>query len=267
MIRLAVFLLIFSSSVHVTFAQETEKFLLPIYLRGAVTGAYESSWVSEVHMLNTGSSPATIENYGVLCPFDPCFPASIPPGLSIPLTSVRDLPAGKANPGALLFLKPEHAGQFAFQLRVRDTSRSEESWGTSLPVVHESDSRPVQHLLNVPVEAGFRQMLRVYSIPENPSVRHSHAVHVRIYGSSEAAFPYPETPDPLLAEVDLLLTAGETSSQPTYGELPGLSAIPGMAGWDLVRLELVSTERPIWAMVSVTNNVTQEVTIITPNQL
>lgn len=265
--KVAAFLLILSSSANLALAQGTEKFLIPIFLQGAVPGAHESSWVSEMQMLNTGNSAATIENYGGLCPFDPCPPKSLPPGVSIPVTSIRDMSGSDPNPGALLFIKPEYAGQFAFQLRVRDTSRSEESWGTSLPVVHESDTRKVQHLLNVPLVPGFRLMLRVYSIPENPSVRVPERVSVRIYGSTEATFPYPDTPDPLLAEFDLLLTGGEASSQPTYGEMPGLSAIPGLAGWDLVRLELVSTERPIWGMVSVTNNDTQEVTIIVPNQL
>ncbi|MGH7927819.1 MAG: hypothetical protein ACREQV_08505 [Candidatus Binatia bacterium] len=241
-------------------AQASERFLVPIYLPGAIPGAFGSQWVSELQILNTGDSQAVIENYGPGCTFPPCAPALLPPGISIPGTSVRDLVVN-GIPGALLFVESQFADQLVFQLRARDISRSTESWGTWFPVVHESAAGETIHLLDIPVKPQFRTMLRVYSFADTVG----QSARVRVFGTDpELLFPYPMTPDPLLAEFVLPLRTG-TSAQPAYAEYFDLTEFADDGDWSAVRVEVTAeTSLPIWAMVTITNNETQEVTAVMP---
>lgn len=237
-------------------AQEVERFLLPIHLLGPTGGAFGSQWVSELRIVNTGTSEASIENYRVGECRIVCVPEPIPPGVSAPGDRVRTFIGGPI-PGALLLVKPEFVDQFVFTARVRDTSRAAQGWGTWLPVVHESQARPAIHLLDVPVDAQYRQLLRVYSF----ALARERSVRVRVYDASRE-FPaaLPAEPDALLAERSLPLVY-ESDFKPIYAQLD-LAGLTGSA--TRVRL-LVEGDFGVWAMVSVTNNVTQEVTVMLPH--
>lgn len=251
-----------ATSLH---AQSLERFLVPVYLPGSVRGAFGSVWVSELRILNSGSAAAPIENYGPLCPFD-CLPPALPPAVSIRGEDIRGLHSD-GPPAALLLVKPEHAAQFAFQLHVRDTSRVAQGWGTWLPVVHESQAvAGTLHLLSIPVRPEYRHMLRVYSFSQLPGQR----VRVRLFGSrapdDRSPQPVPTAPDPLLAEFFLDLRTG-SHTQPAYAEDAFFLSRGASAQYDEVRIAVEPVGQfPLWAMVSITNNVTQEVTAILPNQ-
>lgn len=245
-----------------THAQTIERFLVPVYLAGPTPGASGTQWVSELRILNSGASNAFIENFGVMNQTGMFFPETLPPGVEIAGRRLNN--AGSANnPGALLLVRSEYARQLAFQSRVRDTSRDSEGWGTWLPVIHETQaSSHAIHLLDVPVDGRYRLMLRVYSFDQVAG----RTVRVRILGArSDAMFPTEE--DPLLAEFPLPLNTGGATLQPAYAQYADFALLPTLPGYDRVRVAIEpQADFAIWAMISITNNMTQEVTMVMPNE-
>ena len=260
--RLSLIALLFSGVANGQ-TSTVEHFLVPIY--NGAPGAFGSQWVAELRVMNTGTAPAAIDNLTDFSGVEPILPPLLLPQASMNASqAIRDVPGGTGIQGALLLIQKPVATQFAFQSRVRDVSRDAERWGVAIPIIDESaaTTEPID-LLSVPIDPRFRQMLRVYSFDRAPGSQ----VRVRFYGTSTQN-RIPNTPDTLLAEAALPLTLAVTVSQPSYAELANLAAIPGVAGSGYaeirVRVEPLQATR-LWAMVSVTNNTTQEVTIITPN--
>jgi hypothetical protein len=256
-------LLAFSFASSVLAAQ---RFLVPIHLTDPLPGALGSRWVSELTILNTGPGTASIENYGTCQPTGVCV-VPLEPGVSETAGVIRAYAPGV--PAVLLLVGDQYADQFAFQLRVRDISRSSEGWGTWIPVVPESAAvSGTLVLLDIPMNPGYRHMLRVYSF----DIAADRLVRVRLYGAIPADPANPSSyqqPNPLLAEVALPLRyelAG-AGAVPLYAEIGNLASIPGLAGHAKVWLT-IEPEGPfgVWGMVSITNNVTQEVTMILPHR-
>ncbi len=241
-------------------AQEVERVLVPIYVPSPIPGAFGSQWVSDFRIHNASDRPVTIENFGPGCHFDPCPPGGVPARTTISGAFVRSIYLDDWNPGAVLKVNRAGLDDLVFQLRVRDISRSAEGWGTWTPVIRESAAAPgVVHLLNIPVEEGYRLMLRVYSFGEPGRV------HVRMFGTANDPLALPTTPDPLLAQFFLdVLSLG--SSDPGYAQFAELLDMAQGTGLHLVRLEIIpENELLVWAMVSITNNTTQQVTGVYPN--
>lgn len=240
-----------------------QRVLVPIY--GGAFGAFGSQWISELRVMNTGSGGAVIDNVGLGCTTNECFPDPFAPGTSIDASlSIRDVLGGTGIPGALLLVKKDVLSQFEFQLRVRDISRDAERWGVAVPVVPESLARERVDLLGVPIDSRYRQMLRVYAFDRLSGSQ----VRVRIYGATANPLQIPTSSDALLAETILPLQLAPTASMPSYAELSNLAQLPGVAGspFNEIRVTAESLQPlGIWAMVSVTNNTTQEVTVIAPN--
>jgi hypothetical protein len=144
----------------------------------------------------------------------------------------------------------------SFSLRVRDISRDAFSWGTEIPVIRQNElySGTVQ-LLNVPVEQRFRLALRVYDFDGRGSGR----IAMRIFklGSNT---PLVETEIGL----DQSYVVDEVPPQVTFVNL--VAAFPQLSGAGGVRIELTPLTNPMryWAFVSITNQETQQVTVVTP---
>lgn len=241
-----------------------QRFLVPIHLIHPVEGAYGSRWVSELTIVNIGTTAAYIENYGDCGPISgPCF-APIDPGVSETGGSIRNLRLHDV-PAALLVIDDRYVDQLVLQSRVRDTSRGSHSWGAWIPVVPEAAAvnGPVA-LLDIPVNAGYRQTLRVYSF-DNAAGR---AVRVRIYGVVTRDPHLPSTPDPLVAEMIVPMRYSERGgTSPNYAEIGNLATLQGLIGYEKVWLTIEPVGSfGIWGMVSVTNNTTQEITMIVPHR-
>ena len=237
-----------------------EMFLVPIHLVGPTPGALNSVWESELTVLNAGATAAFVQNIGyytgvgfVAVPFTP--------GAAVRQPVIAGLLGGPGIPGAILRVSPQYVDDFEFQLRVRDTSRAGHGYGTWIPVVHESEVGPTPvHLMNVPTDERYRLLLRVYSL--NAVAR---PVRVRVYGSAAAGTTLPSPPDPLLDEISVVLRTG--ASRPAYAEIRGDTLLARAEGMDRVRIVVESDgEIGVWAMVSITNNVTQEVTMVLPGR-
>jgi hypothetical protein len=151
---------------------------------------------------------------------------------------------------------------------VRDLSRHTHSWGTWLPVVPESAAvRGPLTLLDVPITAGFRQTLRVYSF----DIANGRSVRVRVYGAAPPDPADPATytqPNPLLGETVLPLRRAEgLRASPLYAEIGNIATIADVTGYEKVWLTIEPEGAfGVWGMVSITNNTTQEVTMMMPHR-
>ncbi len=175
--------------------------------------------------------------------------------------------------GALLLVERQFAPQVAVHLRVQDVSRQAQTWGTEIPAVREGQlfTTPFD-LLDVPLAAGFRQTLRIYDVdalPRASAVIRFYRIDPAVTYPNQPTNPQP-APDTLLAEKVITLQTEQRPESPTfdlgYAEVSDFAAIPELQGADRVRIQIIPATQSLrlWALVSVTNNETQHVTVITP---
>jgi hypothetical protein len=135
------------------------------------------------------------------------------------------------------------ASGITINVRVHDTTHDADSWGTDVPAVPDTQFRRAILLPAVPADARFRSMLR-------------------IYGSGSGCTAIVRLRD---AQSGRLL---EEKSVPLTGDAPSYAQIPlgvSPAGSRVVEITTPSADDPlIWAFVSITNNVTQQVTLSLP---
>jgi hypothetical protein len=158
--------------------------------------------------------------------------------------------------GRVMYVPRPSAAGLHFDLRIRDVKRQGETHGVEIPVVRERDLRAGSFaLLGVPSDGQYRSRLRVYSL-EAPKG----AVTVRLF--TMARFPFVEVAT-LLLFMDA--PAGDT---PAYGEIDLDPIIRGAAQPGPYRVQIepsfLTTTPSYWAFVSITNNQTQNVTVVTP---
>jgi len=189
--------------------------------------------------------------------------------LPLRIADSNPLPAGSDVLGIFLYRQGQPVGQFVlvtkelidtvdFNLRVRDMSRTSDTWGTEIPAVRESEFRakPIA-LLPLPIDSGFRSTLRVYGWEEsggdvrvrvtviNTNNSTDHTVHEQTYSLSHVNTQY-----------------GVPYLQLAVDDLVGDSATE--TGLVRVDVEPVTEGLRLWAFVSTTDNETQHFTTITP---
>ncbi len=218
-----------------------ERLLVPVW--GFGPGAFGSNWRTDVTVLNN--------TYFEIKPF----------GRSpIAMLSTESLDFGDSRAGGVLFFPPaDFSSQIGFGSTIRDTSRQSEDYGTEIPVVRENEFRTTPFsLLNVPIDARFRDTVRIY----NPdSVDETVIVQVYAMGAGNA-----------LATRSVVLLSGHpcalydpcASDDPAFAMFDLQTMFPEVVGQQWVRVQVVPTLSRLWAMVTVTNNETQHVTAMTP---
>jgi IPT/TIG domain len=227
-----------------------DRILLPIFL-APTQGAFRSVFVTSFEMWNKVDGPE-VAVYGIpyICPPITC----VPPDPRTPYMLIHDTnatviqPSG-GTPGHILFVAKERASAVAATLRVYDESRVSTTLGTEIPVVHDRDFHSdTIALLGVPLDSRFRNTLRIYSatpaatdvkvtIGDATSVVHL-APGVDLFQPSSATFT--TFPPPLSGGSDAGVVTRRVTIEP-----------------------LVAGTR-IWAFISVTNNETQQITVISP---
>jgi hypothetical protein len=257
-----------------------EQILVPIAPTGraAVPGAFGSSWETDLTIANGGDAPVTVFGLPtpicpVLCPAAP--PDPIPPKATIFASTERC----SAAAGLILIADRSTADDLFFTLRSHDTSRDDRAWGSIVPVVRTRDrfSRPFS-IVDVPIDGRFRPLLRLYAT--NGAAPAS--VRVRFFAEDPAsAFLGIARADVLISEVTPVFATGTAPFCPAYAEV-ALSQVPSLVplpsafpNANRIRIEVVPALDPLilpidtaqqyWGFVSVTNNDTQEVSIIRPN--
>lgn len=246
---------------------QSTRLLLPVVLESGASGAFGALWQTELWVRNGAPNSVYIFPYydGCQLPTGCGFLPPTPSGSTFQPQSVTWVGKGPIQ-GTFLHVEKGFESHVSVQLRVRDLRDEEHGFGTELPVVSEDEFRPDgSALLDLPVRPGYRTTLRAYSLDPvlDPSVV------VRVYGLSEDwRLPLPNVPLPqLLSEQTHALLVPPPDIRkfvPDYLQLEVDQA--AFAPWRRVMFEIIpATEgMRIWSFASVTNNVTQEITTITP---
>lgn len=235
--------------------------LLPLYAADPVPGAYGSLWQSQFAIYNG----TFIRSYNIeTCPPNQgCFPIGsederLRPGeTQVGLPGRYPLPTNPVG-GAVLYLLPDpprdQGEGVAFQLRIVDLSRTATGAGTEVPVVREHEFRTFTiHLLHVPTDARFRLAVRLFEMNLERA-----RFTVRVFDESTNAS----------LRADLLtttLTGQPGGFVPAFAELKDLlSGIAVPPAHLRVEIEPLTAGVASWAYVSITNNESQQITLITP---
>jgi hypothetical protein len=241
----------------VTHVGDYVRYLIPISVH-QLHGALGSIWESELTILNTDRRAMT-----VIAPWCQTAAACQPPSYP-PQVSVREELEGRSGggDGSFLYVPRAVREELSMQLRVRDTSRVAEGFGTEVPVVPQEEFGATQHLIDVPTDDRYRATLRVYG------ERRSDFVRVAVF-TPTGILPIEERLIPLQPAI----MAGEFMRHPAYVQLDPLTPVVRAAGAQQVIVRVESPilfrgndERAIWALLSITNNDTQQVTTVTPRQ-
>jgi hypothetical protein len=225
-----------------------ERILFPVLFDAP--GAGGSLWRSEAAISNP--NPYFVENFNTL---EPIVCITYPCGERLAPGAYVRLNGGAWPHGVGLLVPRVEADELDFSLRVRDVSREAQGFGTEVPVVREKDlilDEPIS-LLEVPLDPRYRVKVRIYAWdpqesidlpaiqvvnPETNAVKATHHVTLRSCGDQHTC-----------------------ATTPAYAEL---DLAPGAAGERVTLYVRMPAGAPAWAFATVTNNTTQQVTVVTP---
>lgn len=219
-----------------------EPVLFPVMVQGP--GAFGSRWSTEVVLRNDNDYTFPVNSIFDVLLFS--IPDRRPPAHFTSGTSTT-----RAPNGYLLYVPRQASPRIFFGTLVRDLSRQAEALGTEIPVVREKDFFDRSFtLLNVPTDARYRVALRLYRIDDRSTLR------IRIHQMFSEDSP--------LVDDDIALSPAGTHRVAYIGDL--IAAYPQLAGKGALRIDVDTSvpSRASWAFVSVTNNETQHVTVISP---
>jgi hypothetical protein len=208
--------------------EESVLHLVPIVAEKA-PGGFGSIWSTELLAFNASQTRTVISGP---CQTSLCVNEVVPAGSTANVTLFR-----RDGRESFIYTYPK---VLTLQARVFDESRQALNWGTHLPVVEwDAEKGNEFWFVRVPTAEPFRHSVRAFRHFEAGPV----PIRVRYYDV--------ETNE-LLAE----------RSDDAYGSSAWHSFnVAEIAGRETVRIE-VTSDSPIWAMVSVTNEETQFVTIL-----
>lgn len=222
--------------------------LFPIFT-GPVQGAFGSEFHTTPRVWNKAFS-GVVTLYGVdtSCtlidpPIYPLFPFPMQAGgMELQLIPHCSTSVGR------VFWVPKGQDTIAANLRVADVTRQAESHGVEIPVVHRQDFTDERiALLGVPIDARYRLTLRVYSLVRGP-------VLINLGIGNEGH--------------QIVIQPGADFFEPAFGtftDFPLPAELPAGQTTIRVTVDAPSSDMPIWAFITVTNNDTQQITTITPN--
>ncbi|HSN69567.1 MAG TPA: IPT/TIG domain-containing protein, partial [Thermoanaerobaculia bacterium] len=234
-----------------------ERILIPLMFDGE--GAFASRWTTELTVRNHGDAGIDPWNSILRCgAAERCHP-QISAGATLHLTPSS---LGIWMHGLLFVVPREQAGDLDFQLRIHDLSRRKESFGTEIPVVREAElPRSPVTLLDVPLDEGFRRMLRIYDVSAIDGARV--AMRWRLDDGTQVG----KDQQLVLGTLIRCVTTPCWFPEPAGLAVPLFDAsLPPSITQDHLHVELepLTPGSRIWAFVTVTNNETQQVTTITP---
>lgn len=237
-----------------------EQILLPIYLKETAPGANGSQWSTDFRIRNHGTESVRLAPWecppNMACP--PVFPLTYTLQPHQTLHNPADFSSRPgSNPSRLLYVSSPAA--VSLSLRVADVSRSTLNAGTDLPVIRPNELlHGTAQLFNVPLDAqNFRVLLRVYDLAYSKA-----DFTVRLYAEGV------ENEAPVHVAVLTATTeqTGAFRSEAAYAQLDITDLLKLRKAWPAAaRIEILPTTpgSRYWAFVSITNNQTQLVTLVT----
>lgn len=243
-----------------------KRYLFPTLVRQPIPGINGSLWTSEAWLSYSGEEKAFFAPVLTLCQFQCSYPVAV----EGPLPPIQMVPDPLHDTALLVHVSSSEAPHFSFELRIRDVSREHDSAGTEIPVISEDAMSALpRRLLNIPLRARFRNTLRIYALPEvaEPEVEVRYLMmpergqlEARVLRSDRVVMRRrPATG----SEMNL----GIQGFYPSIAEVGHFHSFPEMAGHDEIWIEVVPVTPGlrIWAFASVTNDETQQVTVVTPS--
>ena len=213
-----------------------ERILVPTAFRGR--GAFGSEWRTDVFARNTAIHRMPL--FGI---------ADVDSGSSVNV--VERLP--NDDRGTFLFVDRASARSLALAGFIRDVSHDGARWGVELPLVREEDFRRyVLDFAAVPMDRNARATLRIYALDTT---------------NVDFAVIISGTANEILRQISVTASSPD-ETRPAYASL-SLSSTgleDQTATITIYPMSSSSESRfaSFWAFVTVTNNDTQHVTIITP---
>ena len=228
-----------------------EAILIPLIFAGK--GAFGSEWTTDLWVYNGNAFDVT-----QLGPFITrvCIVAPCPSPLEA-LSTVKygTLGAPPFPRGAIMYVPRDGGPGLHFGLRVRDLTRQAEALGTEIPVVRERDLRAGAFSLpDVPNDGRYRVKLRIYSLEtlKGPVVVRFHRM----------TFPFTQ------AGTTMVEASAATRDTPAYAEVDLEQIFAEFTEQGPFRVEIrppLIGKPAYWAFISITNNQTQHVTVVTPH--
>jgi hypothetical protein len=212
-----------------------EPILFPVSFQGP--GALGSQWLTESFISANGSQAFFRDPL-------PCTGCSQALSLGTKQLVNDGLPWGH-----VLYALRGTTDSLSLASRIRDTSRQSQTAGTEVPVVRERDFRSQLRFMNLPVDPRYRVMLRLWSLSDAGQFTVAvDSTPAESQGLTVSRIPGTSMSFGSMDVTSLLTTA---NSNPTNLTVAGVAN------------PLVSP--PIWGMLSITNNETQQVTIVSPH--
>jgi hypothetical protein len=225
-----------------------DRVLFPVFFNA--DGAFGSRWRSEA--VTSNPNPWEVRALTaldpVVCIWPPCL-EQFAPG------ERRKEATGGFPRGLALLIPRDDAETMAFSLRIRDISREADNLGVQVPVVRERDMfrNTDVTLLDVPLDPRYRTKVRVYVYPDPIYTNDPTALNVRFRHVTR------ETQTVALSRS---CDGTRCEGAPFYGELDLAAGAQGEHADLYVELPEGAFG---WAFASVTNNATQQVTIVAPD--
>jgi hypothetical protein len=221
-----------------------EPVLFPVIYNGP--GPFGAQWDTELTLRNSNDYSIAAPN-NLFTAF--CFPGCAPS----PAADTTYLVVGQRRPDGRLEYYPRHAmPRLNFNSVVRDISRTQ-NLGAEVPVLRETDLYDGPFTIaNVPAEPDFRISLRLYDIA-GPST-----VAIRIATINN---------DFDVVNTTRTLEANETGAASLL--IADLAReFPAIANRGPLEIEITPVQpsgRTLWGFVSLTSNVTNQVTVVSPH--
>lgn len=240
----------FTTDSRFAFTPELETIILPVAVE--MRGGYGTRWTTDISIYNDGAGEVTLDRE--VCFFiGAIFPCSesvraVAPGATVHIPARTSYTAS-----SMAVLEPPQslAGQLHFSVRVRDAEREGPGGGVEVPVVRARDLRTGRiSLPGIPTSSRYRSTLRVY-----------HGFYDGIFdvivrdesGRTLMRRHYDPGPRPTDAGGWDMTTVHDILADPNIWTVPN------------VRIDIeAATPYPFWAMLSLTDNTTQQVLIYTP---
>jgi hypothetical protein len=235
--------------------EEVDRILLPVAASGP--GPNAARFETEILITNTGDEAVPVGGAAIPC----CLGISPPPIPLVPPHTTRTftdflLPASPYT-GAFINVPSRMARDVITKVRVHDTSRDASSFGVEIPAVSDLDFAASVRLTGIPTDARFRSTLRVYAY----DARNFGPVTLRVRDNADGS---------LLATVPVALSALPFAEDliPASAQLSLDAIIAPLRNHPRLRIDIADSDavRPIWGFVSITNNQTQEITLVTPQR-
>jgi hypothetical protein len=245
-----------------------ERVLVPVFFFGGGSGA---AWWTNFDIVNTGPAfslaTAVLQDEPAcpdLCGCDASDNVATDRALSI-CQGFED------NAGILLYVpRSVDRNEVFTYARVYDKSRAADRAGSQIPVVWEDDLFEAKMmLLDVKIGGGYRATIRLFDVLQWDST-----YTLRFYDMADLRRGHAQAI--FTAQVDTFdeNQAGPFPARPSFGVIGNvLAQYPQLAGHDSVAIEILPHEPLIsppaptkrhYALASITNNTTQEVTVVSP---